>query len=314
MTERRRASESITNLSMDLIVPALELVQQRAFPVYQRNIDSRDPPFAHGEFGPCAIAALLITSGLDYHLARLKYLRDVARSKPPLPHTPYFNWTMGVPLAGKIEQLLYKRTEKRLKEQLIELTIMRDCVAHPKLSLVRQFMNPDYSYSKQKARLSAGESHRPKTLQRKLKRSERTKSLRLPLVPAWISYVDIVTCVLVLTRFLYLLEQRYGNPYAWLGDLVVKNSPDGFFNDWESSGRRKSISIGDWAQAFFNSLAPIDQIRVEKRLGTKATRYIQMHVSSPGNIRHGNIAAILRAMQNPSPPEFLRKPPPWKKT
>jgi hypothetical protein len=297
---------------MDLIVHALGLIQRESLPVYLRNIDQRDPPFAHGEFAPSAIAILLMTSGLDYHLARLKYLRDVLPHKPPLPHTPYFNWSIGDSLPEKIDKLLHKRTEKRLKEQLIELTIMRDSVAHPKLYLVRRFMRPDYTSTPEIARLAGGEKHRSKALQRKLKRSERTKTLRLPLVPSWISYVDIVICVLVLNRFLNLLEERYGNPYGWVGGLSVLNIPKGFFKDWGDTTRR-SIPLSDWTQAFFNSLATSDQQNAHKRLGTAVSRYIsKRQVRLPKMSIKGSILKTIFELQNPPQPEFLRKPPPWK--
>jgi hypothetical protein len=310
MPHRRQAQESISNLSMDLIGRALELVQHEAFPVYKRNVDSREPPFAHGEFGPCAIATLLIPSGIDYHLARLKYFRDVLKRKRPLPFTPYFNWNMGVPLSLKIDRLLYKRSERRLKEQLIEFTIMRDSVAHPKLYLIRHLMNADYSITKQRAKLASGEGHRGKATERKLMRSERTRSLRLPLVPIWISYVDIVACILVLTRFLHLLEERYGNPSAWVGGFSVRNVPEGFFKGW-GSAHRKSIPIGEWARAFYESLSSSDQEKVRRRLGVEVSRYTDKPVLIPVQIRGGSIGSMLRALQNPPPPDFLRKPPPW---
>ena len=309
MQMRAKAQEYISNLSMDLIGHALEQIQRGAFPVYKKNIDRRDPPFAHGEFAPSAIAILLITSGLDYHLARLKYLRDLGRQKPPLPHTPYFNWKIGDSLHTKIERLLIKRTEKRLREQLIELTIMRDSVAHPKLYCIRQLIRPDYSPTKEKAKLSDGASHRKKALQRKLKRSERTKCLRLPLVPTWISYPDIVVCILVLTRFLNLIEEKYRNPYAWVGGFSVRNDPACFFHRWGDKTRR-SISMEEWAQAFFDSLAPEDQQRVQKRLGAEAAKYIRKRQSRP-KIGKGTIADIFRVMRNPPKPEFLWKAPPW---
>lgn len=310
MPERGRTQDYISNLSMDLIGHALEISQYEAFSVYQRNIERREPPFAHGEFAPCAIAVLLLTSGLDYHLARLKYLRDLHRHSPPLPHTPYFNWKIGDPLSSKVSKLLWKRTEKRLKEQLIELTLVRDSVAHPKLYLVRQKWRADDSVAEHRARISEGAEHRAKAVERKLKRSENTRFLRLPLVPTWFSYVDLVVCVLVLTRFMNLIENRYGNPYGWLGSFSVKNVPAGFFPDWGHASR-KSISLSAWARGFFNSLAAGDQETVQKRLGADASRYIDQKPAMSRQIRHGSIARILKALQNPPPPEFLRKAPPW---
>lgn len=298
MSPRAEAQESITNLSNDLIGHALETVQREAFRVYQRNRENRDPPFVHGEFGPCAIAGMLLTSGLDYHLARLKYFRDVVRSKPPLPHTPYFNWSIGDFLNTKIERLLIKRTEKRLKEQLIEVTMMRDSIAHPKLFLIRELIKPDLSVSKPKATLSGGH-HRAKALKRKLKRSERTRSLHLPLVPTWISYVDMVICILVVNRFFSLLERKYGNFYSLLGGLMARNDPPGFFQGWGTL-TRKSVSIDTWANAFFHSLADPDKDSVKKRLGGDESKYF-----------HKPKSFLSDPWKDPQEPEFLRKAPPW---
>ena len=293
---------------MDLIEHAFVLLQTKAFPVYLRNIDKREPPFAHGEFVPCAIAVLLISSGLDYHLARLKYLRDISVHKPSLPHTPYFNWDVGESLSGKLGKLLIKRGEKRLREQLIAMTIMRDSVAHPKVYLVREMLKPDLGPANSKAKLAAG-THMDKARRRKLKRSERTKTLQLPLVPTWISYPDVVVCALVLNRFLNLLERKYGNPYAWVGGFSVRNDPPGFFNDWGDRTRR-SISMNDWAKGLFDSLSSNDQQKVRKRLGSGVSLYF--HKQKPQYKKgKGGIIDALRYLQNPPSPEFLRKPPPW---
>ncbi|MDP1769669.1 MAG: hypothetical protein Q8L74_12835 [Nitrospirota bacterium] len=308
MAQKTQAQEHISNLSVDLMSHALELIQQKALPVYKRNVATREWSIAHGEFGPSAIAALLLASGVDYHLARLKSFRDVFPEKPPLPHTPYFNWEIGDFLPTKIERLLIKPGEGRLREQLLEFTSVRDSVAHPKLYFIRQLLKPDYTVSRPKARLVAGATHKQKTLRRKLKRSEMTASLHLPLVPTWISYVDIVICVLVMNRFLNLLERKYG-PYAYLtGGFSVQNIPTDFFHGWGST-TRKSISFSDWTGAFFDSLSPADKQKVQKRLGDKVSKYLQKY-SPPIRVRkkrNGEYEFV-----NPPPPDFLRKPPPWK--
>ena len=94
MAQRSKRQDYISNLSADLIAQALELIQEKSFPVYRKNIHQRNPPFAHGEFASAAVAIVLLTAGLDFHLARLKYFRDVVKTKPALPHTPYFNWNI----------------------------------------------------------------------------------------------------------------------------------------------------------------------------------------------------------------------------
>ena len=136
----------IANLSMGLVQKALAILQQDAFPVYQRNIDKRKPPFAEGEYVPSAAAVLLLHSGLDYHLARLKYLRDIAEYDPPLPHTPYFNWEIDSAVSHKVEKLLIRPSERRMKEQLIEFTVMRDSAAHPKLYTVKEAIRSDLTF------------------------------------------------------------------------------------------------------------------------------------------------------------------------
>ena len=153
MPRKSEVQESISNLSMGLIEHGLTLLQTHSFPVYKKNIDQRDPPFAPTEFTPSAIAILLMSAGLDYHLARLKWFRDITPYKPPLPYPTYFNWNIGDPLSEKISKLLIQKNERSLKEQLVELTIVRDSVAHPRLYLVKQAMhltlasaNPEQSF------------------------------------------------------------------------------------------------------------------------------------------------------------------------
>ena len=290
--------------------PALELLQRRVFPVYKHNIDKRKPPLAHGEFGSSAAALLLLTSGLDYHLARLKWLCDIVVEQPPLPYAPYFNWEMDNYLTDKIERLLYRPSEQRLKEQLIEMTSVRDCVAHPKLYLVKQLWKPDDTVIEQSPKLATGVKHRHKTISRKMKRSERTASLRLPLVTTWISYVDMVLCVLVINRFVNLLEEKCDYRGS-LGSFSVRNDPADFFRDWGTT-TRKSVLLEEWAQAFFDSLAPADQQSVHKRLGTIPSKYIKKRIRATRMIKRVRKGIMEYDLQDDPIPEFLRKPPTWK--
>ena len=169
-------------------------------------------------------------------------------------------------------------------------------------------MRSDLSYCRPRAELSPGAELKRKALMRKLKGSERTKSLRLPLVSNWISYPDAVTCVLVLHRFLNLLEAKYGNPYAWVGRFYIRNTPAEFFKD--KSKPRLSLSIEEWVTAFFHSLSHDDQVRVKKRLGKDYSRYL--HKSLPRlRFGKGTVTDIVRVMQNPPKPAFLKKAPPW---
>lgn len=282
MPRQSQVQESISNLSMGLIENGLTLLQTQAFPVYKKNIDHRDPPFAYTEFTPSAIAVLLMTSGLDYHLAHLNWLRDIAPHQSPLPYPTYFNWKISDSLSEKVSTLLIQRNERRLKEQLVELTIVRDSVAHPKLYSIRRTMRANLSYSRPNAALASGAKLDQKALQRKLKSSERTKSLRLPLVPSWISYPDAVAGILVLHRFLNLLERKYGNPYAWMGQFFVRDEPLGFFRNGDRT--KLMVSMQEWAKAFFYSLSQDDQQRIRKKLGRDFFKYL--HKGLP-RLRYG---------------------------
>src|SRR5262245_28470817 len=124
------------------------------------------------------------------------------------------------------------------------------------------------------------------------------------------SYVDMVLCVLVINRFLNLLQEKYGG-YAWLGGFSVQNLPSNFFQDWGSTTRR-SVSLEEWAQALFSSLAPADQRSVQERLGTMPSKYIQKRVQYPRIIKRMRKGVIQYELQDAPKPEFLRKPPPWR--
>src|SRR5688572_2869540 len=103
MAPRPRSSlQSIANLSLNFVESAFLLLVNESLPVYRHNIGRKRPPVAAGENVPAAAAIMLLTTGLDYHLCRLKYLRDLARHTPPLPHTPYFNWSFGQSLSLKM--------------------------------------------------------------------------------------------------------------------------------------------------------------------------------------------------------------------
>lgn len=203
---------------------------------------------------------------------------------------------------------MIQKNERSLKEQLVELTIVRDSVAHPRLYLIKQAMHSDFSFNKPRAELSRGAELRPKALRSKLKGSERTKSLRLPLVSSWISYPDAVVCALVLHRFLNLLEIKYGNPYEWVGHFSIRNEPSGFFKD--STKTWLTLSMDEWVRAFFYSLSQDDQDRVRKRLGRDFSKYLQKILPRP-RIGGGTLSDVIRNRQNPPKIAFLHKAPPW---
>jgi hypothetical protein len=200
------------------------------------------------------------------------YLRDIAPHKPPLSYPTYFNWEIGDSLLEKISELLIQKNERNLKKQLVEPIIVRDSIAHPRLYLIKQAMRSDSSFSKPRAKLSLGAELRPKALLRKLKGSVRTKTLRLPLVASWNKNLNAVTCVLVLHRFLNLLEIMHENPCAWVGNLIVQNEPVGFFINIDKT--RLSVSMATLTTAFFQSLSQNNQQRVSKRLGRDSSSYL----------------------------------------
>lgn len=312
-----KASESshktVANLSISLIESAFLLLTERSLPVYQRNIDRPRPPVATRENVNAAAAIVMLTTGLDYHLCRLKYLRDVSIPDPPLPHTPYFNWTFGHALSKKLRQLLMGVRGSRLLRQLIEITVCRDAIVHPKFYTVTHSRDAHLIYTKLKAELPVGATLDPKAIENKMRRRDFTKLLKLPLVPTWVSYVDGVVCILVFHRLLNLLEARYGNPYAWVGGITAyEDQTKPLFTGWNWH-RAHPRELEDWAKAFFQSLSADDQGRVKKNLGGQLDPYLKKRLPKirlPAG-SNPSLAAILKAIQRPpKKPDFLSKPPP----
>jgi len=227
MPRRKRAVQSLSILSSGIFDVAFMLLERDALPIYKKNINARQKGIAGGENVASAIAILLLNTGLDHHLSRLKYLRDIHPHSPPLRYTPYFNWKIADYLPKKIFSLLIKRNEKRLNEQLLELTTIRDCIIHPKVYAIKETFGSDDKLKTRRGELAPGSELKQKAIQHKRKRSENSKLLKLPFVPTWISYPDAVLCVLVLHRFLNLLKQRYGN-YAEIGASFARSHTHSF--------------------------------------------------------------------------------------
>ena len=269
--------KSTANLSVGFIESAFRMLIWRCLPTYRQNINHPRPPVAGPENANAAAAIVMFMTALDYHLCRLKYLRDVAKHNPSSFDSPYFNWAFDFdePLGKKLETFLMHRKERSLLKRLIELTVCRDTVVHPKFYTITYAMNQDLSYKKIKAELAPGVTLREKTKRHKLKRQEFTRLLRLPVVPTWISYVDAVICILVLHRLLNLLEARCGNPYAWVGTMTAyeKETKELFVGwNWKQNHPNK---MENWVEAFYNSLSTEDQEKVKRALGNNWSVYLK---------------------------------------
>jgi len=297
---------------MGLIETGFLLLANRSLSVYRQNLNNHRPPVAQGEYLSAAAAVTMLVTGLDHHLCRLKYLRDIARHQPPLPYTPYFGWEIDHALSTKLQRLLIYPKDSRLLTQSIELTVLRDAVIHPKFHTITHSWKEDSDDSEVRAKLPPGISHRPKAEKHKMRRRDFTKLLKLPLIPTWISYRDGVVCVLVVHRVLTLLEWRYGNPYAWIGGITAyeKQTKNLFTNwNWQKGYPRE---LKDWATAFFLSLSPGDRAELQNRLGGNIQLYLR-YKQRRGRARGLPRAKGLRTyfeLTQPPPAEFLSKPPP----
>ena len=174
-TKKGSSQKSIPNLSIDLIRSAFLLLIKHSLPVYKKNIARERPPVAAGENVNAAASIVLLMTALDYHLCRLKYLTDVAEHDPPLPNTPYLSWTFGCPLSEKLQGLLISRNQHRLLTQLIELTICRNSIIHPKFHTIIHVMDTDQELRTLKAQLPPGTNIRQKERANKMKYKELTR-------------------------------------------------------------------------------------------------------------------------------------------
>ena len=130
-------------------------------------------------------------------------------------------WEIDHALSTKLQRLLVYPKDTRLLTGLIELTVLRDAIIHPKFHTITTSWEEDSDRSDVRAKLPPGVGHRSKAEKHKMRRRGFTKLLKLPLIPTWISYRDGVVCVLVLHRVLTLLEWRYGSPYGWIGGIAA---------------------------------------------------------------------------------------------
>ncbi len=306
------SSKSISNLSVGLIESAFLLLIERSLPVYRHNIHRERPPVAARENVNAAATIVMLITALDYHLCRLKYLRDIATQEPPLTYTPYFNWTFEDALSKKLKKLLTRKKEGRLLTQLIELTVCRDSIVHPKFYTVTESWDTDLNYKSMKAELAPGVTLKPKAIKHKVGKRDVTKLVRLPLVPTWVSYLDAVLCILVLHRLFNLLEWRYGNPYAWVGGITAfeKQTKELFAGwNWQRGHPRE---LEDWVNAFYQSLSIKDQEKVKIALGGRISLYLKKkrpRIRLPSRSKR-SLREIFNVVQNSPKPEFLFKPPP----
>lgn len=274
VVSRSRRSESISVQSFQLIEAAFALLYLKALPVYTLFSGRQRPPISGPENANSSAAIVLLTAGLDSHLCRLKYLHDVAprqrseSNRSPLP------FRLDDALSIKIMHLMTKKRDVKLKEELIEITICRDIIVHPKIYLEERTYQK-WEITKMTSRLASGIQLRQKQLDHMLKRLPLTRRLRLNLVPTWISYVDAVVCILVINRFLKLLQSRYGFPYAYIGPVFA--DPDeirALFRGWNFE-ESEPDRLADWSAAFYKSLSQNDQIVVRRVLRGTFSRYLQ---------------------------------------
>ncbi len=312
MSQRRGSSQqSVSNLSVSFIESAFLMLVGNSLPVYRHNIARQRPPVAAGENVSAAAAVMLLITGLDYHLCRLKYLRDIYKHTPPLPNTPYFNWSFSEALPTKLQRLLTRPKETLLLKQLIEMTVCRDAIVHPKFYTITRSWNADFEDSTIRAKLPPGTTHWPKAMKNKMQRREFSRVLKLPLVPTWVSYIDAVVCILVLHRLLSLLEWRYGNPYGWVGGITAyQDQTKDLFTawNWQQSHPRE---LKDWVRAFYQSLSVTHQRKVEQRLGGNIELYVQKkHRNIPMKTSKVRVLGRIFLEKTAAKPDFLFKAPP----
>lgn len=293
---------------------AFMLLEREALPFYRKNSGNRQKGLVvYPERTSVAAAIPLMIAGLDYHLARLKYFVDLTEWEPPLLHQPYFNWRIDASLVTKITEILNSRKERRLREQLMEVTGIRDTIIHPKLYVIEEVFSSASGLKARTAKLAPGSNHREKVKKRKLAREERTKSLKLPLVPTWLSYADGVLVILVIHRFLNLIKKRYGNLF-WIGSVFLKSRTTGFFKNEEKNHSINS-KFEAWVLAFFNSLSNMDRIHVEKVLKSPIKFYLEktLDFPRPRTMSRFSLQKWEKKFHNPPRPKFYLKPPSWKR-
>jgi len=175
-----------------------------ALPIY-RNNPSR-PPLSRPENIECAAAIVLLVVSLESHVNRLMYF------EPQQLDTD-------IPLSKKLTTYLPDQTHKRLLEQMDEVTVCRDAVTHALVWQEERKSDAKESIVSQTWRIAS--ITKPRQKLRKCIDLEQqpptSRLLAMNVVPINVDVVDVSKALVVVCRLMRELEQKYGNPKAWIG-------------------------------------------------------------------------------------------------
>lgn len=175
-----------------------------ALPIYRNN--HLRPPVSRPENIECSAAIILLVVSLESHINRLMYF------EPKGLHTGRF-------LNEKLKKYLPDQTHERLLEQMDEVTVCRDAVTHALVWEEERKSDAKESIVSQTWRIASITVPRPKL--RKCVHLEQqpptSRFLAMNVVPTNVDVVDVAKALIVGCRLMRELEQKYGNPQAWIG-------------------------------------------------------------------------------------------------
>lgn len=178
----------------------------RALPIYLRNPGR--PPVASPENVECSAAVLLLVVSLESHTNRLMYFE-------PKELTTSDN------LLLKLATFLGEPEYQVLLSDMAEVSVCRDAVTHALLWEEEREFDQKGDIQHQSWRLAGVTDLRSKTSQNLVDGGTITRRLALNAVPTHVDFVDCAKALVVVCRVMRALEQKYGNPKAWVGPLTI---------------------------------------------------------------------------------------------
>lgn len=220
-----------------------------ALPVYRKT--PARPPVARPENIECSAAIILLVVSLESHINRLMYFEpqglDTDRS-----------------LSEKLGTYLPDQTHKRLLGQMEEVTVCRDAVTHALVWEEERKSDAKESIVSQTWRIASITAPR-----QKLKKCVDFKQqpptsrfLAMNVVPTNVHVVDVAKALIVVCRLMRELEQKYGNPQAWIGLFPSAEELVPTF-----IGRHTDDSLETWIAGLLRQLHPHHLQEVLDRLG-----------------------------------------------
>jgi hypothetical protein len=234
----------ITIQSLSLLKVVFACVAN-ALPIYEQHVGR--PPVAMPEnIDSSAIVLLLVA--LESHMSRLMYFKSEGL-------------TTEASVLAKLDRYLPGSAHAVLRDQAAEVTVCRDAVVHALLWEETRRFDHRWRLLHQSWTLAPVTALRNKVKQHVELGAVVTKRLAINVVPTNVDVVDVAKALVVVCRVMRDLEQKWGNPAAWIGPFPSAEELVPLF-----LGSRRDDDLEAWIAGVLRRLHAVHRQDVVKRL------------------------------------------------